>query len=75
MTGEKKRSWQDAKHPKVLQGRPLSRIPFPAPRSQAAAEAFLLRHHVPALEWPRLIPNLMAGHLYEFDIEPWMDAA
>lgn len=67
--------WQDWKHPKILAGRPLSRKPFPAPRTIEAGEAFLLQQHVPALEWPRLMPNLMAGHLYEFDIEPWMDAA
>lgn len=67
--------WQQAKHPKILQGRPLSRVPFPAPKSTEAAQAFLLKHHVPALEWLRLLPDLMDGHLYEYDIEPWMDAA
>ncbi|MDG3575714.1 hypothetical protein P7F60_04905 [Rhizobium sp. YJ-22] len=67
--------WRKAKHPKVLQGRPLSRKPFPAPKSQAAAEAFLLKHHVPVMHWPRLMQNLMDGQLYEFDIEPWMDVA
>lgn len=67
--------WRKAKHPKILQGRPLSRTPFPAPRSEAAAHAFLRKHHVPESEWPKLLPNLMDGALYEFDIEPWMDAA
>lgn len=67
--------WRKAKHPKILQGRPLSRKPFPAPKSQAAAEAFLLKHHVPVMHWPRLMQNLMDGQLYEFDIEPWMDVA
>lgn len=67
--------WQDAKHPKILEGRPLSRRPFPPPQSVAAAREFLRRCHVPETEWPNLMPNLMAGHLYEYDIEPWMDAA
>lgn len=67
--------WQDWKHPKVLQGRPLSRKPFPAPRSIEAAHAFFRKHHVPESEWAKLLPNLMDGQLYEFDIEPWMDAA
>ncbi|MGA1804430.1 hypothetical protein [Rhizobium sp. HT1-10] len=67
--------WQDAKHPKSKQGRPLSREPLPAPRSIEAGHAFLRRHHVPETEWPRLIGDLMDGYLYEYDIEPWMDAA
>lgn len=67
--------WQDAWHPKVKQGQPLSRVPFPAPRSEAAAHAFFRKHHVPETEWPRLLPDLMDGYLYEYDIEPWMDAA
>ena len=65
--------WQDWKHPKILQGRPLSRKPFPAPRTIEAGEAFLRKHHVPESEWPKLLPNLMEGYLFEFDIEPWMD--
>ncbi|PZU23783.1 MAG: hypothetical protein DI589_05805 [Shinella sp.] len=65
--------WREAKHPKSKQGQPLSRKPFPAPKNELAAQAFFRRHNVPKTEWPRLLPDLMDGYLYEYDIEPWMD--
>ncbi|WP_438750020.1 hypothetical protein [Pararhizobium sp. O133] len=67
-------AWQDWKHPKSLQGRPLSRKPFPAPKTLEAAFAFLRKHNVPDMERPKLLPLLMHGDLFEFDLEPWMDA-
>ncbi len=57
------------------QGRSIGREPFPAPRNEEAGRAFLRNHHVPESEWGRLLPSLMAGELWPFDIEPWMDAA
>ncbi|KQT04138.1 hypothetical protein [Rhizobium sp. Leaf386] len=72
---EPKIRWQDWRHPKALQGRPLSRKPFPASKTLEAAFAFLRKHGVPDMERPRLLPLLMHGDLFEFDLEPWMDAA
>lgn len=57
------------------EGRPVSTKPFPAPRNEDAGRRFLRDNHVPESEWKRLLPELMAGYLAPFDIEPWMDAA
>jgi hypothetical protein len=57
------------------EGRAVSTKPFPVPRNEAAGRQFLRENHVPESEWRRLLPELMAGYLAPYDIEPWMDAA
>lgn len=57
------------------EGRSVSTKPFPVPRNEDAGRQFLRQNHVPESEWRRLLPELMAGYLAPYDIEPWMDAA